>query len=661
MTQNLNKIITIALLPLVMVSQMYAQKVSFVEESTITKEGLHFWYPNGKKAFHYASSISPRGDCFTVVNGYIFFGWYRGGMKNRDLMISRKKIGSGKWVNVKLPHKNTLIGANKDWGDTHRTISVGVSKIDGTVHIFYDHHNEALNYIVSKKDIAFGPDKDFKTSNFEKTRENLAPGEKVRITYPKITQNEEGEVILNYRKGAAVGGGEIVHVYDGKQWSKAKQISDGRPDLNGNPNGTLAKNPNRVGWNYAYGVPYYNNNEVYYAFSVRWAEKKSQNILNEGVYLAKTGPKFSDEWEDLKGKKHKLPIVDYSPFLVANPPSNGGKGASGGTNIVVSEKGDVHITYNGRGKGTKYQYTFSRKAGDKEFTRHDGVMRTGLASNGRFYTVGANNEGVITVSSGEPGNMNYRKDFTYKSGKKFKARSVYLNDGNLVMIASENKASDKVDLYAYVFKIENDKKENNDKVNTENVNNENSNTTDSNNVAPEVNITAPLDGQAFNVGEEIILSATAKDTDGNLDKVNFKINNKYHATDKNRPFSNSFTPTEPGTYVIGARAFDKEGLAIEKTVTIEVTSSLSNIDFLKDKTFDKIKVYPSPTETIINISGLENVTNTAYIINLTGKIIKSTSVNNSQSKIDVAELPSGVYFLKLESNTSQKTISFIKN
>tara|TARA_R110002049_G_scaffold141584_1_gene303304 strand:+ start:343 stop:546 length:204 start_codon:yes stop_codon:yes gene_type:complete len=61
----------------------------------ITNEDLYFCYADGSKAYHYAAGISPRGDCMPVVNGYIFFGWYKGGMTNRALMISRKTIGSG--------------------------------------------------------------------------------------------------------------------------------------------------------------------------------------------------------------------------------------------------------------------------------------------------------------------------------------------------------------------------------------------------------------------------------------------------------------------------------------------------------------------------------------------------------------------------------------
>lgn len=231
---------------------LMAQKIELVEESTVTKQGLYFWYANGDKAFHYNPNISPRGDCMTVVNGYIFFGWYKGGMKDRDVMISRKKIGSGKWVTVQLPHKNTLIGQRKTWGDSHNTISVGVSKLDGTVHVFYDHHNDPLKYIVSNKNIAFAPDSEFKLSNFNKTRGYLAEGQDIRITYPDITHTDKGEVIVNYRKGSAVGGNEMVHMYDGKKWTRSIQVTRG----GGKPH--VAQNDR----NYAYGTPTFGNGDV---------------------------------------------------------------------------------------------------------------------------------------------------------------------------------------------------------------------------------------------------------------------------------------------------------------------------------------------------------------------------------------------------------------
>lgn len=417
-------------------------QVTFLEESTITNEGLYFWYADGSKAYHYAASISPRGDCMTVVNGYIFFGWYKGGMTKRDLMISRKKIGSGGWVTVQLPHKNTLIQPGNRWGDSHNTISVAVSKIDGTVHIFYDHHNDPLKYIVSKKNKAFAPDSEFTLDAFEPTRGYLVPGQPITITYPKVTTNAAGEIILNYRKGSAVGGNEMVHAYNGTSWTTNKQVTRG----SGVPYVVEADR------NYAYGNPYFNNGDMYYAWSVRWAAKKDLGVLNEGVYLAKCGPTMTSPWIDPNGVAHTLPIQDYSPFLVDLPASNAGKGSSGGPGIVVSEDGDVHLSYNGRGSGNTYQYTYTRKAGDTAFTKHTGTMKTGLSWNNRFYTISAGGS-TIRITSGAPGSTNYVTELVHNTTRSFDADASYIEDGKIVIISSENRQTDKRTIWCYVFQL----------------------------------------------------------------------------------------------------------------------------------------------------------------------------------------------------------------
>jgi len=48
-------------------------------------EGLYFWYPypNAPVAI-YNRNITPKEDCFDVVNGYAFLVWYKGGMSERN-------------------------------------------------------------------------------------------------------------------------------------------------------------------------------------------------------------------------------------------------------------------------------------------------------------------------------------------------------------------------------------------------------------------------------------------------------------------------------------------------------------------------------------------------------------------------------------------------
>ena len=182
------------------------------------------------------------------------------------------------------------------------------------------------------------------------------------------------------------------------------------------------------------------------------------------------------------------------------------------------------------------------------------------------------------------------------------------------------------------------------------------------NQPPTVEITSPINGAVFQLGEAIELKASATDPDGNLDKVNFKINDAFYKTDNARPFENSYLPEEPGTYKVAAKAFDQDGLSIETFVTITVNATLSGADFLRSSVEDNLKLYPSPTSSVIHIQGLSGSSNTSVtIIDISGKIVLSTSVSSNNSQISVSNFANGLYFVKLVTAETQKTMNFIKN
>lgn len=94
------------------------------------------------------------------------------------------------------------------------------------------------------------------------------------------------------------------------------------------------------------------------------------------------------------------------------------------------------------------------------------------------------------------------------------------------------------------------------------------------NQLPSVTITSPTNNQVVELGETINLSATASDSDGSIEKVNFKIDGGYYSNDRTVPYTGTFTPTEAGTYVIGARAFDNLDGQTEESVTITVNEKV---------------------------------------------------------------------------------------
>lgn len=68
-------------------------------------------------------------------------------------------------------------------------------------------------------------------------------------------------------------------------------------------------------------------------------------------------------------------------------------------------------------------------------------------------------------------------------------------------------------------------------------------------------------------------------------------------------------------------------------------------------------IYPNPASNFITLKGLEKNNNTIKIYSLLGKEILTTNFN--KDKIDISNLPKGVYFLNI-SNNSRTRLKFIK-
>lgn len=86
-------------------------------------------------------------------------------------------------------------------------------------------------------------------------------------------------------------------------------------------------------------------------------------------------------------------------------------------------------------------------------------------------------------------------------------------------------------------------------------------------------------------------------------------------------------------------------------------SSILNIKELKE--IEKLTAFPIPTNSILNVINPKNSSNTIEILDMTGKIILSRIITNSENKIsiNVESLPKGIYVYKIGDLSSK----FIKN
>jgi hypothetical protein len=123
----------------------------------------------------------------------------------------------------------------------------------------------------------------------------------------------------------------------------------------------------------------------------------------------------------------------------------------------------------------------------------------------------------------------------------------------------------------------------------------------------------------------------------------------------------NFVRTDYGIYYEGLGSYD--GLFRELQISLAHIQNLvcngdaqnqnncTAILSIEDEKFQTLKIYPNPTDDIININYSEPLS--FKIFNLQGRFIKSFS-SNVYSKLDVSTLQGGVYILEVQDNLKHK-------
>ncbi|MCF7954363.1 MAG: BNR repeat-containing protein [Phycisphaerae bacterium] len=349
--------------------------ITLVDEGLVAPDGL--WLT--RKVF--GRNLSAHGDCIKVHKGYIYVTWYQGGMDNRTVCLSRKKIGGKEWKHIKFPHRHVLFRKDKDLpenkrrGDTHNTIAIGICPRDDTIHLLYDMHaatpkdfpKDYFNYSYSKKGAAVAEDEKWGIDLFY-PKQNYLSKEAVkknrktyhRVTYPIFLTTDDGDLLAKWRVGGTLDAIINFSKYDGKSWSA--------PWL-----WNYQKGKDKVG---IYGSYRIFNGRLY----TRWMNKlKKYNsksgetgIVYEGPFMAycMQPGEIGAPWYGMDGKKYSLPIKDLEPFRATGSFKQRGKG------FVITPGGAFH-TCLAEGEEKNSKGNKSSPAGDM-FILGDRVYSIGL-------------------------------------------------------------------------------------------------------------------------------------------------------------------------------------------------------------------------------------------------------------------------------------------
>jgi chitinase len=94
---------------------------------------------------------------------------------------------------------------------------------------------------------------------------------------------------------------------------------------------------------------------------------------------------------------------------------------------------------------------------------------------------------------------------------------------------------------------------------------------------PTVSITSPANGATVPAGSNVVVSATASDSNGSITKVEFLLNGAKVGEDTSSPYSFTINNIATGNHTIGARAIDNSGNTATASVSISAGSNQAPI------------------------------------------------------------------------------------
>lgn len=564
-------------------------QVTLIEEIKVTDLAMFF---NGSKNtnstrddvsqpydYAYGSALTPHGDCIKTYKQYTFMTWYRGGKLDRHVMLTRYNNETGTMKTIEFPHQHT--GLKGKWwiGETHNTIAIGISPINGTIHMVYDMHaytnsgvfkNDYFRYSYSVPNAAELPDADFTLNKFVKdpidndykhcTMDGRRdPAHYDRFTYPQFFLNNQGELFLTARDGTSHNGAQAFIKYNTgtKKWGRFKYF---------NALGAKAKGETHD-WS-IYGSIKYVNGKVRAGFQRRLNNGADKYQYQNGVYYAYSDdPTGASKWKNYKGENMTLPLVKAEEVLVYEPGDLVETTERNKVHIVgsfdwtVTDNDDVHIisrVKDNENNVTKYIHSYKPKNATEFIISPDFRGAQSLYTFGNYvYIIGLNASGRPFVERAEGGTNFFTKVYEQTSGKRFSKGQVHIANGKLYYYLLENNTANNntTTRTTYLQIIDLD---------VENI------------IKPfAVNLTNPLNNESFDQGNVVQLQATASADQGEITKVEFLIDDQKISEDTTKPYSINWTPEALGTYKVKAIAYKTGG---EYTTSEEVSVTIKEAD-----------------------------------------------------------------------------------
>ncbi|KMT67014.1 fibronectin [Catenovulum maritimum] len=480
--------------------QPASAQVTLEQQVKITDYGLHFDgadldYGNvanpdtgDKYDFFFGRNISAHGDAVKTYKHYVFMTWYRGGKYDRHVMLSRYNTQTGSVATIEFPHQHTGFRGDPLVGESHNTIGLAVSPVNGTIHMVYDMHayddnnhggkfkNDYFRYSFSKENAAEVSDAEFTLEQFVKDTSAVSQGDDdykhltmtgsladkgnfSRLTYPKFFTTTDGTLLLYMRLGGNNNGAYVFNRYDAETetWSRFTNFNLNNQKSHGN----------EYNWG-LYGNMKYVNGKLRVGFQQRSSDNNDKYKYQNGVYYAYSDhPEGFGDWKNHKGEAMTWPLVNSDEIKVFEPGDYISHEEANSVYIVgsfdwtVTERGDVHII-------SKVKSTDSKRPDYEEVYLHaykpvgaeDFIVTSDFTGASEIYTAGDNiyiaglRNGRPYVEKAKGGSNDFVRVYEATDGPVFDHGTIYIKDGKIYFYLMEKTSGSAMPLYLQIIDLD---------------------------------------------------------------------------------------------------------------------------------------------------------------------------------------------------------------
>jgi hypothetical protein len=183
-----------------------APGVTLLSDTLLDQSALYFVSYDGL-----VNNNSFQKNGLLTYKGYQYAVWYTA---DKNAVVGRRVLGGSTWSTVQVGH--TL-----KTSDSHNVISMGVSKVDGRLHLNMDSHSDGFTYVKSVAGLLDNPSGlSWTTARFgapQSTLDGVALTS--QFTYPQFVSTPDGKLQLSYRRGISGNGRNALAEYDGSAWT----------------------------------------------------------------------------------------------------------------------------------------------------------------------------------------------------------------------------------------------------------------------------------------------------------------------------------------------------------------------------------------------------------------------------------------------------------